>query len=111
MSAPVDQDLDGRTVARRAVEAAIWGTPIVSVDAMRRAFLRAGAKYADTLCFSKRADWKFLTPTPNASSLYVYFQLEVQRPDRLCSTVPLPLEARAHGDSGRAAVHAPDRNE
>ena len=38
------EDLARRTIERRAVEAAIWGMPIVSVDAMREAFFRdAGA--------------------------------------------------------------------
>jgi hypothetical protein len=41
-------DLVERTIYRRAVEAAIWGMPIVSVDAMRQAFLRdAGGSYND----------------------------------------------------------------
>jgi hypothetical protein len=53
--------------------------PIVSVDAMREAFFRdAGAKYGDILYFSKPADWKFQTTTPNASSLYVYFNFNTK---------------------------------
>ena len=65
-------DINRRTIERRAVEAAIWGMPIVSFDAMRQAFFRTGAKYGDILYFSKPADWKFQITTPNASSLYVY---------------------------------------
>jgi hypothetical protein len=65
-------ELARRTVERRAVEAAIWGMPLVSVEAMRQAFFQAGAKYGDVLYFSKPADWRFQTTTPNASSLYVY---------------------------------------
>ena len=43
----------------RAVEAAIWGMPIVSVNAMRQPFFRdAGAKYGDILYLTKRADWR-----------------------------------------------------
>ena len=65
--------LAARTSERRAVEAAIWGMPIVSVDAMRQAFFRdAGAKYGDVVYLSKQADWKFQITTPNASSWYVY---------------------------------------
>jgi hypothetical protein len=66
------QSLSCRTMERRAIEAAIWGMPIVSFDAMRQAFFRTGAKYGDILYFSKPADWKFQITTPNASSLYVY---------------------------------------
>lgn len=61
--------------ARRAVEAAIWGMPIVSVEAMRRAFFSVEAAYGDFCYFSKPADWKFQITTPNASSLYVYFNV------------------------------------
>lgn len=69
-------ELAERTLYRRAVEAAIWGMPIVSVDAMRQAFFRdAGAKYNDIVYWSKPADWRFQITTPNASSYYVYFHI------------------------------------
>jgi hypothetical protein len=72
-------ELAERTLERRAVEAAIWGMPLVSVDAMREAYFRdAGAKYGDILYFSKPADWKFRTTTPNASSLYVYLNFNTK---------------------------------
>lgn len=67
------QDLARQAFERRAVEAAIWGMPLVGFDAMRQAFLRdAGAKYNDIVYMSKQADWKFQVTTPNASSWYVY---------------------------------------
>src|SRR5271154_1806091 len=62
-----------RTVERRAVEAVIWGMPLVNSDAMRQAFLRdVGAKYNDICYFSKPANWKYQVTTPNASTHYVY---------------------------------------
>ena len=68
-----------RTLERRAVEAAIWGMPIVSVDAMRQAFFRdAGGKYNDIVYLSKQADWRFQITTPNAASWYVYIQLNTK---------------------------------
>jgi hypothetical protein len=70
------QELAERTVQRRAVEAAVWGMPLVSVDAMREAYFRdAGAKYNDIIYFGKPADWRFQFTTPNASTHYVYFNL------------------------------------
>ena len=52
----------------------MWGTPIVSFDAMRQAFFRdAGAHYNDILFWSKPANWKTQLTTPNASTRYVYF--------------------------------------
>src|SRR5271157_2124654 len=68
-----NEQLQRRTLERRAVEAAIWGMPIVSMDAMRQAFFRdAGAKYGDVVFLSQVADWKFLITTPNNSTRYVY---------------------------------------
>jgi hypothetical protein len=70
------KELARRAIERRAVEAAIWGMPIVSVDAMRQAFLRdAKGKYNDIAFFSRQADWKFQITTPNASSWYVYIPI------------------------------------
>jgi hypothetical protein len=64
---------------RRAVEAAIWGAPIVSVDAMRQAFFRdAKARYGDVVYWSRPSDWRNQTTTPNASSLYVYFNFNTK---------------------------------
>ncbi len=75
---PGPEDLDRRAFERRAVEAAVWGMPLVSVDAMRQAFFHAGARYGDVLYFTRPADWKFQTPTPNASSLYVYLNFNLK---------------------------------
>ena len=72
------RDLDRRTLERRAVEAAIWGMPLVSVETMRQAFFRAGAKYGDILYFTRPADWRFQTTTPNGSSLYVYLNFNLK---------------------------------
>jgi hypothetical protein len=73
------EELDERTLHRRAVEAAIWGMPIVAFDAMREAFFRdAGAKYGDVCFLSKPADWKLQITTPNASSLYVYLNFNTK---------------------------------
>jgi hypothetical protein len=71
------EELTERMIERRAVEAAIWGMPIVSVDAMRQAFLQEG-KYGDILYCSRPADWRFQVTTPNASSLYVYFNFNLK---------------------------------
>jgi hypothetical protein len=61
------------TIRELARDAALWGTPIVSVYAMREAFLRdAGAKYGDLVYVSRFADWKFQITTPNASTRYVF---------------------------------------
>lgn len=69
-----------RTLYRRGVEVAIWGMPIVSVDAMRQAFFRdARAKYGDIVYWSKPADAKFQFTTPNASTYYAYFNYNTRQ--------------------------------
>jgi hypothetical protein len=72
-------ELATRTIERRAVEAAIWGMPLVAFEAMRQAFLRdAGGRYNDIVYWSKQADWKLQVTTPNASSWYVYIAINVK---------------------------------
>src|SRR4051794_7724681 len=72
-------ELARTAISRRAVEAAIWGIPIVSVDAMREAFFRdAGANYHDIVFWSKPSDWQLQITTPNASSLYLYFNFNTR---------------------------------
>ena len=73
------RDIAQEAIERRAIEAAIWGMPIVSVDAMREAFFRdAGAKYGDVVFWSQPSDWKFQFTTPNASTRYVYFNFNLK---------------------------------
>src|SRR5689334_10715548 len=73
------EELAKHTIARRAVEAAIWGMPLVNTDAMRQAYFRdVGAKYNDICYFSKPADWHFQVTTPNASTNYVYFNYNLK---------------------------------
>jgi hypothetical protein len=72
-------ELNRRTVERRAVEAVIWGMPLVNTDAMRQAYFRdVGAKYNDICYFSKPQDWKFQVTTPNASTNYIYFNFNLK---------------------------------
>jgi hypothetical protein len=64
---------------QNAIEVAVWGTPIVSFDAMRQAFFRDGhAQYNDILYYSKPADWKLQLTTPNASAHYVFFHFNLK---------------------------------
>jgi hypothetical protein len=66
------EQLHTRMLERRAVEAAIWGMPLVNFDAMRQAYFRdAGAGYNDVMYWSRPSDWRNQTTTPNHSTLYV----------------------------------------
>lgn len=84
------QELNNHTIERRAIEAAIWGMPIVSVDAMREAFFRdARANYNDIVFWSKPANWKNQTTTPNVSSRYVYFNFNTKEGPVVLEVPPL----------------------
>jgi len=66
-------ELERRTIERRAVEVAIWGIPIVAIDAIRQGFLRdMQARLNDIVYYRLLPDWKFQTTTPNASTHYFY---------------------------------------
>lgn len=87
-----------RTLERRAIEAAIWGLPIVSVDAMRRAYFRdAEAQYNDVVFFSQPADWKFLVTTPNASARYVYINFNTRVEGPVVVEIPAAVGAGLFG--------------
>lgn len=65
--------VEQRMLERRAVDAVIWGMPIVSLDAMRQAYFRDGnAKYGDIIWWPKGNAWKNQSLTPNTSVRYLY---------------------------------------
>jgi hypothetical protein len=67
-------ELTKRMLERRAIDAAIWGMPIVSFDVMRQGFFRdAKAHYGDIMYWSRFSTWKNQTPTPATSTRYVIF--------------------------------------
>jgi hypothetical protein len=67
------KELARRTLERRAVDAAIWGMSIVSLDTMRQAYFRDGkAKYGDIIWWPKGNTWKNQSLTPNTSLRYLY---------------------------------------
>jgi hypothetical protein len=90
------EDVQRRTVERRAVDAAIWGMPLVSLDALRQAYYRNGkAKNGDIIWWPKGSTWKNQSLTPNTSLryLYVFFNTKDDGP------VVLDLPPAANGSS------------
>ena len=66
--------LEQRMLERRAVDAVIWGMPLVSEDAMRQAYFRdANAKFNDIIWWPKGSGWKNQSLTVNTSVRYMYF--------------------------------------
>jgi len=64
--------LTSRAIEQRAVEAAIWGMPIVNYDLMYQAMAReAHGKFNEIVYWSRLPDWKNQTLTPNPDSIYL----------------------------------------
>jgi hypothetical protein len=72
-TSPPPEKSAGQIVYSRGVDAAIWGMPIVSFDAMRQAYFRdAKAQYNDIIWWPKDAGWKNQSLTVNTSVRYIY---------------------------------------
>jgi len=86
------EELARRTLERRAVDAAIWGMPMVSLDALRQAYYRDGkAKNGDIIWWPKGSTWKNQSLTPNTSLRYLY--VFVNTKDEGPVVLDLPPEA------------------
>ncbi|MFC7053326.1 DUF1214 domain-containing protein [Hansschlegelia quercus] len=65
------QELAGRTIERRAVEAVIWGIPAVNYDLMLQQMLgKTKAKVNEVLYWGRPLDWHNQTLTPNPDAIY-----------------------------------------
>src|ERR1700750_3399314 len=64
-------ELAERMLHRRAVEAVIWGMPLVNFDLMFRAMAKAGGDWNQVAYWSRLPDWKIQTLTPNPDVIYL----------------------------------------
>jgi hypothetical protein len=64
-------ELNGRNIERRAVEAVIWGMPAVNYERMLQAALANGAKANQVVYWSQPVNWKNQTLTPNPDTIYL----------------------------------------
>jgi hypothetical protein len=82
----------------RAMEAAVWGMPLVNFDAMRQALFRdVNSGYNDILYQSRVADWKFQVPTPNSVTPYVMFFINTKQDGPMVVEVPPGTENALRG--------------
>jgi hypothetical protein len=73
-------ELHRRTIERRAVDAVIWGVPLVSEDAVKQAAFRDGkANYNDIVWWPKGDGWMNQSPTPNVNTRYMYFFINTKQ--------------------------------
>jgi hypothetical protein len=64
---------------RRAMEAVVWGLPLVKFDMLRQAFFRdAQARYGDIAFWSRPADWNLQWTAPTAFAFYTYFNFNTK---------------------------------
>jgi hypothetical protein len=74
------KELTSRTIHRRAVDAIIWGLPLVGEDAVKQAAFRDGkANYNDIVWWPKGGGWKNQSPTPNVNTRYMYFFINTKQ--------------------------------
>lgn len=65
-------ELQKRAIERRAVEAVIWGMPIVNYDIMLQEMLeKTPGKVNEIIYWGRPLDWKNQTLTPNPDTLYL----------------------------------------
>lgn len=70
-AAQAAEDPGQRILEGRAAEAMIWGMPAVNADLMLQEMLdKTSAKQNDVVFWSRPADWKNQTLTPNPDSIY-----------------------------------------
>jgi hypothetical protein len=66
-------DVKDRMVERRAIEAAVWGMPIVNFQAMRDGLKKdAGVGFNDVAYNSKVQTWRLKTTTNNNTTPYIF---------------------------------------
>jgi hypothetical protein len=74
------EELAIRTIYRRAVDAVIWGLPLVGEDAVKQAAFRDGkANYNDIVWWPEGGGWKNQSPTPNVNTRYMYFFINTKQ--------------------------------
>ena len=65
-------ELHRRTIERRAVDAVIWGLPLVGEDACKQAAFRDGKATYNDIVWWPKGSWKNQSPTPNVNTRYMY---------------------------------------
>jgi hypothetical protein len=82
-------ELHQRTVERRAVDAVIWGLPLVGEDSVKQAAFRDGnATYNDIVWWPKGGGWMNQSPTPNVNTRYLYFFINTKQDGPVVVDVP-----------------------
>ena len=65
------EELNRRSIERRAIEAVIWGMPAVNYERMLQAASANGAQLNQVVYWSQPVNWKNQTLTPNPDTIYL----------------------------------------
>jgi hypothetical protein len=86
------EELERRRVERRAVDAAIWGMPILNFHAMRQAYLRDGeAEYGDIIWWPEGSSWRNQSLTGNTTARYLYAFLNMKESGPIVLDLPAAM--------------------
>jgi hypothetical protein len=87
-----------RLLHQRAVEAVIWGMPVVNYDVMYEAAVRAAkAEFNQIIYWSRLPDWKIQTLTPNPDSIYLMPFINTKDVGPVVLEIPLADEGSITG--------------
>jgi hypothetical protein len=89
------QDLNDRTIHRRAVEAVNWGMSAVNTDLMLQEMInKTSGKVNQVVYWSRPLDWRNQTLTPNPDAIYLQAFFNTREAG------PIVLEIPSAGDDG-----------
>jgi hypothetical protein len=73
------EELASRTLYRRAVDAVIWGLPLVGEATVKQAAFRDGKANYNDIVWWRKGSWKNQSPTPNVNTRYMYFFINTKQ--------------------------------
>nr|WP_212591899.1 DUF1254 domain-containing protein [Agromyces tardus] len=91
----MDVTVHDKSVARRAVEAVIWGIPYVNYRLMAAAAEEAGASANQIVFWSRLFDWRNQTLTPNPDVVYLMPFIDTTTTGPMVWRFPQPSAARS----------------
>jgi hypothetical protein len=71
-------DVHDRMLYHRAIEAVVWGMPLLNFKGFRDGLASVGVNYNDVSYHTKVQNWKFQVATPNDTTPYVNFYWTVK---------------------------------
>lgn len=96
------EELQKRSIERRAIEAVIWGMPAVNYDLMLQEAFKAGGKENEIIYWGKPSDWHNQTLTPNPDAIYLMTFYNTR------DVGPVVIDVPPAGDDGSLTANIDD---